>query len=128
MNDDVNLLDEKNLNSQALSDSLIQEEIILSSPDDSSSGEISELSKKGYSYLKDNRLSDAISAFSQILVLEENNNYALVGLGDSERKQGHYKAAIEYYSRCLACHPGNNYALFGMADCYKALNQYHKAI
>jgi tetratricopeptide (TPR) repeat protein len=89
---------------------------------------ISELSKQGYQFLKENKLPQAENAFSQILELEENNNYALVGLGDSERKQNHFKEAIQYYSHCLSCHPGNNYALFGLADCYKALNQYHKAI
>lgn len=89
---------------------------------------ISELSKKGYQYLKDNSTKEAIEAFNQILNIEENNNYALVGLGDSERKQCHFKKAIEYYSKCLSCHPGNNYALFGLADCYKAINQYKKAI
>ena len=41
---------------------------------------ISELSKKGYQYLKDNSTKEAIEAFNQILNIEENNNYALVGL------------------------------------------------
>lgn len=92
------------------------------------SQEISELSKKGYQYLKDNRFEEAREAFNRILELDENNNYALVGLGDSERKQGHFHEAQDYYQTCLDNHPGNNYALFGLADCYKALNQYHRAI
>ncbi|MCR5612526.1 tetratricopeptide repeat protein [Treponema sp.] len=92
------------------------------------SNEISELSKKGYQLLKENKIQEAKEEFSKILDIEENNNYALVGLGDSERKLNHYNDAINYYSKCLSFHPGNNYALFGLADCYKALNQYHKAI
>lgn len=92
------------------------------------SDEISTLSKKGYQLLKENKIDDAKAEFSKILDIESNNNYALVGLGDSERKLNHYQQAIEYYSKCLSFHPGNNYALFGLADCYKALNQYHKAI
>jgi pentatricopeptide repeat protein len=95
---------------------------------DSSSQEIAELSKKGYQLLKENRIKDAVSCFNQILDIEDNNNYALVGLGDCERKQNHFKDAVDFYSKCLSCHPGNNYALFGLADCYKALNKYHKAI
>lgn len=90
--------------------------------------EISELSKKGYQLLKENDIEKAEECFSKILSIEENNNYALVGLGDSQRKQNHFKEAIEYYTKCLSYHPGNNYALFGLADCYKALNQYRKAI
>ena len=90
--------------------------------------QISELSKKGYQLLKENDIENAEAAFREILTIEDNNNYALVGLGDSARKQNNFKAAIDHYSKCLAFHPGNNYALFGLADCYKALNQYHRAI
>lgn len=90
--------------------------------------EISTLSKRGYQLLKEGRESEAETEFKKILALEENNNYALVGLGDCARKKNNFHDAIEYYAKCLSCHPGNNYALFGLADCYKALNQYHKAI
>jgi tetratricopeptide (TPR) repeat protein len=94
----------------------------------SESHEISELSKKGYHLLKENRVAEAMDCFSQILTADFNNNYALVGMGDASRKRGSFREAVDFYQRCLACHPGNNYALFGLADCYKALNQYHKAI
>jgi len=90
--------------------------------------EISELSKKGYQYLKENRVVDAVDAFTHILEKEPENNYALVGLGDAARKKGLFREAVEHYRKCLLHHPGNNYALFGLADCYKALNQYQKAI
>jgi len=108
--------------------SFLQEILLEQQELDSKAAEISELSKKGYQLLKENKIQEANEAFNAILNLEENNNYALVGLGDSERKQNHFKEAIEYYNRCLTHHFGNNYALFGLADCYKALNQYHKAI
>ncbi|MCE5256955.1 MAG: tetratricopeptide repeat protein [Spirochaetaceae bacterium] len=90
--------------------------------------EISEASKKGYQLLKENRYDEAIECFAQILEKDNENNYALVGLGDAARKRGAYKEAADHYRRCLVFHPGNSYALFGLADCYKALNQYHKAI
>ncbi len=90
--------------------------------------EIAEISKKGYALLKEDKIEEAKQEFSKILAIEDNNNYALVGLGDSDRKQNRFKDAIDYYTRCLTYHPGNNYALFGLADCYKALNQYQKAI
>lgn len=89
---------------------------------------ITELSKTGYFLLKENKINDSKDAFMKILEIEENNNYALVGLGDLERKQSHFKEAVKYYTQCLTYHPGNNYALFGLADCYKAMNQYHNAI
>lgn len=98
------------------------------SEQDELSNKIADLSKKGYVLLKENDIKGAKNSFQQILELDDNNNYALVGLGDSERKQNYFNEAIKYYSTCLSFHPGNNYALFGLADCYKALNQYHKAI
>ena len=92
------------------------------------SQKISDISKAGYQMLKENDTSGAIDCFSKILLLDEENNYALVGMGDASRKMGSVREAVKYYQRCLTHHPGNNYALFGLADCYKALNQYQKAI
>ena len=89
---------------------------------------ITELSKKGYQLLKENDIDGAKEQFQTILELEENNNYALVGLGDTARKQNDFNTAIKYYNKCLSFFPANNYALFGLADCYKALNQFQKAI
>ncbi len=114
-----------------MSDGMLKDEFELPIPeagDTAQSAEISELSKQGYQYLKENENGRAKEVFHKILELEDNNNYALVGLGDCERKQNHFNEAIVFYSKCLSFHPGNNYALFGLADCYKALNQYHKAI
>ena len=89
---------------------------------------ITEISKTGYNLLKENKITEAIDCFTKILMMDENNNYALVGMGDATRKSGVIREAIKYYQRCLTHHPGNNYALFGLADCYKAMNQYQKAI
>ena len=90
--------------------------------------EIADLSKKGYQYLKENRIEEAEECFARILERDRENNYALVGLGDAARKRGAFREAVDHYKKCLIYHPGNNYALFGLADCYKALNQYQKAI
>lgn len=89
---------------------------------------ISELSKSGYVLLKQNKTNEALDIFNSILNLEENNNYALVGLCDIERKLKHYQTAIDFYEKCLSFYPANNYALFGLADCYKALNKHEQAI
>jgi tetratricopeptide (TPR) repeat protein len=93
-----------------------------------SKADIPELSKNGYRLLRENKVAQAIECFSNILKIDENNNYALVGMGDAIRKRGSCREAAVYYQRCLDHYPGNNYALFGLADCYKAVNQYNKAI
>ncbi|MCL2193018.1 MAG: tetratricopeptide repeat protein [Treponema sp.] len=90
--------------------------------------EISSVSKNGYRLLRENKIVEAIDCFASILRIDENNNYALVGMGDAARKKGSCQEASAYYQRCLDHHPGNSYALFGLADCYKTLNQYEKAI
>ncbi len=90
--------------------------------------QISDLSKQAYSLLKNNGINEAISIFKKILDLDPKNNYALVGLGDAERKRHNCKDALAFYKECLEYHPTNNYALFGLADCYKSMNQYNKAI
>ena len=65
---------------------------------DEKTSKIMELSKTGYFLLKENKIEDSKDAFMKILEIEENNNYALVGLGDLERKQSHFKEkdAIRY--------------------------------
>ena len=98
------------------------------SPENTNQIEISELSKQAYSLLKNNSIEEAINVFKKILELDPENNYALVGLGDSERKNNKFNEAIKFYKRCLEHHPSNNYALFGLADCYKSMNQFSKAI
>ena len=48
---------------------------------------IAELSKKGYQFIKENRLEEAEENFNRILEVDEENTYALVGLGDSARRR-----------------------------------------
>lgn len=90
--------------------------------------ELAALSKKGYQFLKENKNSGAMTCFSRILELDPWNNYALVGMGDAQRRSTNFLEAIDYYNRCVEKHPGNNYALFGLADCYKAMGEYKKAV
>jgi tetratricopeptide (TPR) repeat protein len=89
---------------------------------------IAELSKNGYQLLKENKLEAAKECFGEILLMDVENNYALVGMGDAWRRNNDFKQAAEYYERCLLHHPRNSYAFFGLADCYKMLSQYGKAI
>ena len=90
--------------------------------------EIASLSKRGYKLLHDGLYDDAIICFQKILDLEPKNAYALVGIGDAERKLKNLSSAMKYYEIVLEDNNRNNFALFGMADCYKAMSQYSKAI
>jgi tetratricopeptide (TPR) repeat protein len=81
--------------------------------------EIANLSRQGYQLLKKGNVSDAIECFREIIEVDPENNYALVGIGDAYRKKRRYQEATHYYQRCLQFYPENNYALFGLADCYR---------
>ncbi|MGL4981606.1 MAG: tetratricopeptide repeat protein [Treponemataceae bacterium] len=95
---------------------------------DEKTKQISDLSKEGYQLLKDGEVDSAIEIFNKILAIDENNNYALVGLGDAERRRNNISKAEDYYNQCITFYPNNNYALFGLADCYKINRQHQKAI
>jgi tetratricopeptide (TPR) repeat protein len=90
--------------------------------------EIANLSRQGYQLLKKGNVSDAIECFREIIEVDPENNYALVGIGDAYRKKRRYQEATHYYQRCLQFYPENNYALFGLADCYRNMKQFHRAI
>ena len=49
--------------------------------------ELTKLSREGYLFLKANEINRAEAEFKKMLALDENNNYALVGLGDAARKR-----------------------------------------
>ncbi len=89
---------------------------------------VAELSKRGYKALRSDQLEEAERCFREVLTLEADNTYALVGLGDLARKRGDHRKAIGFYKQCLQHHETNNYALFGLADSYKALKEYKQAI
>ena len=72
------------------------ETVIANQSEQKEAEKIAEISKKGYQLLKEDRIEDAIAAFKSILQIEDNNNYALVGLGDCERKQNHFKNAVNF--------------------------------
>lgn len=85
---------------------------------------IARMSKEGYRQLKANKLSFAKELFREILTIDDRNNYALVGLGDCERKLCNFEEAVPLYQKCLDEYPDNNYALFGLADCYRSMGRY----
>ena len=94
---------------------------------DEITNKISDLSKKGYQLIKENDIQGAKKAFNEILEIEENNNYALVGLGDTERKLNHFNDAITYYKKCLEIAPMKQWARNNLAYEYYITHQYEKA-
>ena len=90
--------------------------------------ELTNLSKQGYQLLRESLNDRAREVFNRMLAIDNRNQYALVGLGDSWRKERKFKEAEGFYLRCLEFHKSNNYALFGLAECYKNTNQFNRAV
>ena len=90
--------------------------------------EITVLSKQGYRLIKEGLTNRAIDIFENIINLQPDNSYALVGLGDALRKEKRFNEAMKYYQECLNYQKDNRYAIFGLADCYKSLKQYNRAV
>ena len=86
------------------------------------------LSQQGYALLKGNKYDEALETFRAILDKAPDNNYALVGIGDTLRKKKQYEEALPYYERCLEHSPTNNFALFGVADVMRCRNDHEQAV
>jgi len=89
---------------------------------------VTELTREAYQLLRESYIAKAEALFREVLELEPDNHYALVGLGDAARKREDYESAVDIYKRCLEVTPDNRYALFGLADSYKALRHYNRAV
>lgn len=89
---------------------------------------LSLLSQQGYQYLRENMTTEARQRFEEVLEAEPENNYALVGMGDLERKERRFNKAVTYYLQCLEHYPENNYALFGLAESYRSMKQFNRAV
>jgi len=88
---------------------------------------ITDISKTGYLSLKENKINDAIDCFSKILKLDENNNYALVDIGDAYRNMNSFDKAKEFYEKALNIE-FDIYAVFGIAMILKAREKYDEAV
>ena len=101
------------------------------SPDDSVDSvqeKIVTLSKIGYRHIHDNQLIRAQECFSEILAIERDNSYALVGMGDVLRKQRKFKNATYFYQICLRSDPENGFAIFGVAESLQSLGYFREAV
>ena len=79
-----------------------------------------DLSKAGYQLLKEGNHAAARENLDEILTFEPHNSYALVGIGEVERRGGNHGAAMDAFDVCFRHDPDNRFALIGLADCYRA--------
>ena len=86
------------------------------------------LSQEGYQLLRQSEFEAAVERFREVLDLEPQNAYALVGLADTARKRNRHQEAAELYQQCLEHEPKNTFALFGLADSYRAMRRYPQAL
>jgi len=79
------------------------------------------LGRLAHRMAKEGKYSEAEAKYTLILKMHPDNVYALVGLGDLERKRRRFQEAIYYYQRALEVEKENKFALAGLGDAYRGL-------
>ena len=83
--------------------------------------------RAGFAAVRAGEHETARTHFTRALESDPDDCYALVGLGDLERKDRATDAALSYYARCLAIDPDNHFALFGTAEALRFAERYEQA-
>jgi len=86
------------------------------------------LGKIAHKLKREGRLQEAEETYIQMLRIDSDNVYALVGLGDLKRGARRFEEAADYYRRCLEIEKNNWYALAGLGDAYRGLGDLDKAM
>lgn len=87
-----------------------------------------ELSKRGNDLLRKKRYPEAEKTFLEVLELDDENPYVLVGLGDLYRETNRFEDAISSYEKVLESDSVNVFALRGIGDAYRGIRQLDPAI
>ena len=86
------------------------------------------LGKIAHKLKREGRIREAEETYIQMLCIDSNSVYALVGLGDLKRGVRRFEEASDYYKRCLEIEKNNWYALAGLGDTYRGLRDLDKAL
>ncbi len=86
------------------------------------------LGKIAHKLKREGKLREAEEIYIQILRIDSDSVYALVGLGDLKRRARRFEDAVEYYERCFEVEKNNWYALAGLGDAYRGLGDLDKAL
>ena len=86
------------------------------------------LGKIAHKLKREGKLREAEEIYMQILRIDSDSVYALVGLGDLKRRARRFEDAVEYYKRCFEIEKNNWYALAGLGDAYRGLGDLDKAL
>jgi tetratricopeptide (TPR) repeat protein len=71
---------------------------------------------RGYVRLRENRLDEAMAAFSQASLLRPDDTVSLCMMGYVDQKKGQYRAALGYYQKALKIKPADELAGHLMAS------------
>ena len=86
------------------------------------------LSKQAHKLNKEGHYKAAEDIFKRALILDDNNVYILVGLGDLNRKIKRFSAAVPFYKKALDIEPANKFALTGLGDAYRGMQNIGTAL
>jgi len=78
--------------------------------------ELVDLGRLAHRLTREGKYREAEEKFGQLLEMDRNQVFALVGLGDLKRKKKRFKDAVSYYQRALEIEKNNKFALLGLGD------------
>ena len=90
--------------------------------------QIKNLAKEAYRLIGIRKYRDAGEKLDELLKLDPENTYGLVGMGDVLFKTRKYEEAIYYYKLCLEKDPANKFSLMGLMNSYREINDLDKVI
>lgn len=86
------------------------------------------LVKEGRDFFRKKRYAEAKGKFSEALLLEGDNAYALVGMGDACLRLKQFEESAGYYEQVLHADENNTFALLGLGDAHRGLGELEKSI
>jgi hypothetical protein len=84
--------------------------------------------EQGDKYLKDEKLGEAVKAFTQATKLDPYNATYFRKLGDSLSYIGQNDVSVNYYKQAILLEPKNIDAHVGLGEAYRSLKQYDKLL
>lgn len=91
------------------------------------SRQVSNMLEHGYQLLKQNRRTEALTAFNKVIAQEPENHAALIELGYLHAGFKHWRSAAKYLSAASEQDPQNQRLHMDLGYAYQAMKEYSKA-
>lgn len=99
-----------------------------SNSDQKDMSRIKNIAKEAYKLIDLKKYDDAKKKFVELLGMDPENTYGLVGMGDLLYRTKNYEESIKYYKSCLKTDTANKFSIMGLMNCYRDLKMLNMVI